>query len=154
PLPSGQITTSSAVLLALGLTAAGWSMAALSGLAAPGEGSTPAVIAGILVAAILLYDARLKRTPIGPIGMGACRFLNVLLGLTLAPEAMPWAARLHVAAAVGVYIVGVTWFARTEATQSNAGSLRGAALVILAGLLIALAVPVRVPPDTASSLYP
>ena len=36
--------------------------------------------------------------------------------------AVPWGLRLHLAAAVGVYIVGVTWLARTEARSTGAGS--------------------------------
>ena len=63
-----------------------------------------------------LYDRRLKGTLIAPLGMGACRFLNVLLGMSAAAE--PW-YEVHwlIAAAVGIYIAGVTWFARTEAEQ-------------------------------------
>ena len=74
----------------------------------------------LLVAAILLYDAWLKRTWLGPIAMGTCRFLNVLLGLTAADSySLPWAARVYLASVVGLYIVGVTWFARTEARLSS-----------------------------------
>ena len=40
----------------------------------------PGVVAALLATAILLYDAWLKRTPLGPLAMGACRMLNVLLG--------------------------------------------------------------------------
>src|SRR5947209_789907 len=158
PLPSGQVSTRIAFWLGLALMAVGWLSATASGQSPLGWmgviDGTPFVISAALIVAILLYDSWLKRTPFGPFGMGACRFLNVLLGMTLARGSMPWPTQLHVAAAVGVYIVGVTWFARTEATASNAQSLRGAALVMLAALGIALAVPVRVPPDTGSPLYP
>ena len=47
--------------------------------------------------------------------MGLCRFLNVLLGLTVAPPGF-WLAA-HLALVVGLYVVGVTWFARTEASR-------------------------------------
>ena len=43
---------------------------------------------------------------------------------------------------MGVYIVGVTWFARTEARVSNTTALTLAALVMLAGLPLALPLPV------------
>jgi 4-hydroxybenzoate polyprenyltransferase len=67
--------------------------------------------------------------------------LNVLMGLSLAPEGIAsWG--LVLAAAVGVYIAGVTWFARTEAQTSNQEVLKAAALVMGAGLLLALPVPV------------
>ena len=69
-------------------------------------------------AAVVLYDGLLKRTPFGPLGMGACRLLNVLLGMSLA--AGPWGLfHGQVALAVGTYITGVTWFARSEATESR-----------------------------------
>ena len=40
----------------------------------------------LLAACILAYDAGLKHTPLGPAFMGACRGLNLLLGMTHAPE--------------------------------------------------------------------
>jgi 4-hydroxybenzoate polyprenyltransferase len=46
--------------------------------------------------------------------------------------------------AVGIYIIGVTWFARTEAQISNRSALAGAAAVMTFGLLLALAAPVIV----------
>jgi 4-hydroxybenzoate polyprenyltransferase len=154
PLPSGQVSMRTSVIVALALTAVGLGAATLSGFVAAHRDWHGAAIGGILVVAIILYDARLKRTPVGPLAMGTCRFLNVLLGLTLAPETMPWELQLHVAAAVGVYIVGVTWFARTEAKVSEVSSLRAAALVMVGALVAVLAVPVRLEPDTASPLYP
>jgi hypothetical protein len=85
--------------------------------------------------------------------MGLCRFLNVLLGLSVAAGELPdWG--LHLAAAVGVYIVGVTWFARTEARTSKQSTLIAAAGVMLMGLVIALAVPTWFPPGTCSPLFP
>ena len=35
-------------------------------------------IASLLAVCILAYDGFLKKTPLGPLGMGACRFFNVL----------------------------------------------------------------------------
>ncbi len=40
------------------------------------------------------------------------------------------ALRIHLAGVVGIYIVGVTWFARTEEGQSNRRQLIAAACVI------------------------
>ena len=37
-----------------------------------------------------------------------------------AVQPLPWPVQLHLAAVVGIYIVGVTWFARTEAKVSSA----------------------------------
>ena len=124
----------------------------LRGWTAPGPA---AYIASLLVAAILIYDRWLKRTSIGPLGMGLCRFLNVMLGLSLsAYDEMPETVRFHLAITIGVYITGVTWFARTEAHTSKVQDLRGAALVMLLALFLALAVPTRLPPGTTSPLFP
>src|SRR5204862_4830591 len=87
-----------------------------------------------------LYDGMLKRTWMAPYLMGACRFLNLLLGLSVTGRALPaWGYLL--ALAIGVYIVGVTWFARTEARMSKRNTLLAAALVMAAGLFLGLAVP-------------
>jgi 4-hydroxybenzoate polyprenyltransferase len=73
--------------------------------------------------------------------MGTCRFLNVLLGLSVVPEVGVTVWGVTLALVVGIYITGVTWLARTEARLSSASALAGAAAVMLAGLLLALAVP-------------
>src|SRR5262249_8260952 len=94
------------------------------------------------------------RTWAGPLAMGACRFLNVLLGLTVAGAGFRWSARVYVAFVVGVYIVGVTWFARTEARVSSRTALTGAAAVMLTALVLALGAPVWVDAGTTSALFP
>ena len=125
------------------------------GSAASGWRPDGAILSGTLASAVIAYNARIKRTPFGPVGMAMCRFLNVLLGLTLADSAaVPWPTRVHVASVVGLYIVGVTWFARTEEKRSNPKVLRAAACVMFLALLMALAVPVRVPAGTSSFLFP
>lgn len=146
PIPSGLVWRKTAARLGTALLTAGV-------LFALGVSGASFWIALLLVSAILLYDGWLKQTPAGPLGMGACRFLNVLLGLTVLDGTLPrygW----HLAFVVGIYIVGVTWFARTEARQSKRRTLTGAALTMLAGLLLAVPVPTWVPPDTASPLFP
>jgi len=131
------------VLFGAALLATGIGCALLAGRRVSGWDRSSLYVACILAACILLYDGWLKRFWAGPLGMGACRFLNVLLGLSLAPNlGWPWGA--HLALVVGVYIVGVTWFARTEAQISNRSALAGAAGVMVVGLLLALAAPVIV----------
>jgi hypothetical protein len=159
PIPSGRVSRRQAGWLGAGLLAGGVLAAALAGwaLAWLVEGSRPLVPLGLalaLVATILLYDGLLKRTWAGPLAMGSCRFLNVLLGLSLSGTS-PGSQALHLAAVVGLYIVGVTWFARTEARQSSPEALAAAASVMLAALALALVVPgLRQPPQTTSWLFP
>jgi len=162
PLPSGRATPAAAVRLGIGLLAAGLALAFAAGWAGPASTSeeqhawrrAPLVVAGLLVLAILLYDGWLKRTWSGPLGMGACRFLNVLLGWQVAVDAdWRWSVGVHLAGVVGLYIVGVTWFARTEARTSNQTALRAAAAVMLAALVLALPLGARVPPDTTSWVF-
>jgi len=131
PLPSRRIGLATARALGWSLLAAG---VVLSLIAAPIVGQfRTAAVAIILALSIVLYDAWLKRTPLGPLGMGACRTLNVLLGMSVL--AGPWqTAHWLVAAAIGSYIVGVTWLARTEARRSNRLHLVGATLVMLLGI--------------------
>jgi len=148
PLPSGRVSTRTAVLIGTALLCVGWSCAAVTSRAG-------ALIGLLLVIAILLYDARIKRTAAAPIGMAFCRFLNVLLGLSLADSAaIPLATRLHLALTIGVYIIGVTWFARTEERRSDPKVLVRAAAVMVVAALLALAAATRVPPGTSSPLFP
>jgi 4-hydroxybenzoate polyprenyltransferase len=152
PLPSGKISPSAAFGLGAGLMAAGLACV----FQADFFRWHSLVVALFLVPLILLYDAWFKRTWLGPIAMGTCRLLNVLLGLSIAPgEVGAWG--IFLALAVGVYITGVTWFARTEAQMSKQNALAGAAAVMLAGLALGLAVPALAgdtAPFSTSPLFP
>ncbi len=161
PLPSGRIARKTAGYFGAGLLAAGLAFAVLAGfVGTSGDGTawvgfraTAGILAGVLVLAILLYDAWLKRTWAGPIGMGLCRFLNVLLGFcaTFSPN---WLVAFHMAAVMGFYVAGITWFARTEARTSNRTMLILAGLLMLAGILLALPLPLHVAEGGSSVLFP
>jgi 4-hydroxybenzoate polyprenyltransferase len=152
PLPSGRIQRSTAGRLGKALLGIGWLLAVAAG-ACRGEWNwIPAVIAAVLVAAILLYDAWLKRTWAGPIAMGTCRFLNVLLGLCIAGS-LTWTS-VHLALVVGIYIVGVTWFARKEAAVNNPAILAAAAATMLAALVLGLMLPAQLPLGVGSPMFP
>jgi len=145
PLPAGQITLTSARRLGYGLLTIGLAFGWLAGFL-PGEATSQpwrsGLVASLLAAAILAYDAVLKQTPLGPLGMGACRLLNVLLGMSAAPLATGglWAgygaAELGVASGMGVYIVGVTWFSRSEAGTSRSVLLVAAMVVMTLGVVL------------------
>ncbi len=150
PIPSGSISRSQAAALGWGMLAVGVVLAWLAGFLTGGEQGAaspwrPGVVATILAACIVAYDAVMKRTPVGPIFMGACRFFNILLGMSaagyVASGGPVWLLRyeygqLLIAGGVGVYISGVTWFARTEAKESNRGQLAGGLAVMVAGLVM------------------
>jgi 4-hydroxybenzoate polyprenyltransferase len=141
PLPSYRVQKSTAARLGLALLAVGVGFAVLAGFRGDGWRVGPTVVTIQLVASILLYDAWLKRTFLGPVGMGLCRFYNVLLGLTVVPNGIPWWGFV-LALVVGIYIVGVTWFARKEARVSKQLELSAAMLLMLAALPLALFLPV------------
>ena len=138
PIPSGRVPLRAARRLGWGLLALGVALAVGAGLVA---GSIrPGMVAGLLAGCVAAYDGLLKRTPLGPIAMGACRMLNVLLGMSVRPRF--WhAEHWLVATAIGTYIVGVTWFARCEARRSRRWPLALATLVILAGMGLLVLLP-------------
>ena len=140
PLPSGRVRKGTAVVLGTLLFLGGVALAGAAGVIGHAEWNhEPLVFALGIVAGVLIYDGGAKRTPFGPIAMAACRFLNVLFGLSLIPEAaLDVEYRVWLAAIVGVYIVGVTWFARTEEGRSRPRALAPAAGVIALSLLLAL----------------
>ena len=140
PIPSGRVTLRAARILGGGLLLAGVVLAGAAGVQS-------ALVAGLLVACILGYDGYLKSTVAGPVAMGACRFLNVMLGASAAGAAGAvdaWGTvwrlpQLHVAAGLGVYIIGVTWFARDEAASSRRSQLAMATSVVNLGLALLVA---------------
>lgn len=145
PIPSGRVTLQSAGWLGSVLVAGGLVSSLVPGLQTGRWQSFG--VAALLGACVLLYDAWLKRTPLGPVGMGLCRFLNVLLGMSAGVDLTAMLAKgqewqLHLAGVVGLYIVGVTWFARTEAVESRRGALIAAAVVMLAAVVLALELPI------------
>lgn len=132
PIPSGRASRRSAALFGGALFAIGITAAFLAGK-----------ISGLLAVAIsalaLLYDSWGKhRALLGPINMGACRGLNLLLGVSASPAVLrdqwplmwiPW-----------VYIASVTLLSRGEVHGGRrsrvlvAIGLIGAALTAVASL--------------------
>lgn len=130
PIPSGRVSLKAAVGLSAGLIIGGLVAAAFVGL-------TSLIVAGLIVVAVLAYDGSLKKTPVGPVSMGSCRFLNVLLGASagMTLSGLFAAPQIWVALSLGVYIAGLTWFARNEAGVSHRTQLIPAMVVINTGLI-------------------
>lgn len=145
PLPSGQIPLGWATWLGYELLVVGVALGWLAGYLYPEDIGIPwraGAIAGVLSLCVVGYDAILKKTFLGPLAMGACRFFNVLLGMSIASETNGQAlltfdsSEIMVAGGIGVYIIGVTWFARTEAKVSNRAHLFGGTVLMVAGFLL------------------
>ena len=142
PLPSGRVSRKTATLLGFVMLFGGVILGYVASALA--KDARCGIVAALLAAAVVGYDRFLKRTPLGPLSMGFCRSLNVLLGMSTAVAADPqtgdfisaaW-THLHflVAVGVGVYIVGVTWFARKEAEMSKPVQLALGTLVMWGGM--------------------
>ena len=151
PIPSGRVARSFAGGMgAMGLVV-GPLLAGLSG------SSTSLIVAGVLAAVILAYDAGLKRTVLGPVVMGACRGLNLLLGLTHT-QALGGPVIWLAAAMYGLFVCGITWISRSETESGRTGNLLvGLTLQDLAviGLMAAAIQPGKYPnPQPGRPLIP
>lgn len=141
PLPSGAVgTRAAAAALAAALLAA-LVAAALASPAALGVGTA-------LAAAITTYNLRAKRHGFwGPLNMGSCRGLNLLLGAAaLGSHALAQPAVLLSAAGLTLYVAAVTRIARRETQTQRLGWARLAPLAILVVWL-----PLATAPALASS---
>lgn len=161
PLPSGRIALASARRLGCGLLVAGVACGWVAGCVADAPSWRAGVTATLLAGCVLLYDGGLKLLVIGPLGMGACRFWNVLLGMSTGPA---WAdglsllgfgpPQLVAAGGIGLYIVGVTWFARREETTSHRWALAAACVVLAAGVAVLGLLPTLLPASDAGRYLP
>ena len=153
PIPSGRIRLARARQLGWALllagTATGWATSWFA------RDLRPGAVASVLAVCVVLYDGRLKNTAFGPIVMGSCRSLNVLLGMSLGPmdgDASWGSAHGLIALSIGIYIAGVTWFARREAQSTGRWPLALSTVVMLCGILALVLLPkhvdrLAVPPD-------
>ena len=133
PIPSGRVTPGFALSLAAGLSVGGLVLAGLAG------GRRALAVAVPLAGAVWSYDLAVKGTPAGPLGMAACRSLDVLLGATGAGG--PLRRAVPAAAVVGAHTAVVTTVSRREAQGAGPGLARGAlvATTAVTGAAAALA---------------
>jgi len=146
PIPSGQISLAWARWLGFEFLAVGVILGWCAGFI---DGPVPypwrsGAVATCLAACVVLYDGVLKNTFVAPLAMGACRFFNVLLGMSLGAVALDGSvdvagftvSHMMVAGGIALYITGVTWFARTEAKTSNRLVLTWGTLLMAAGIAL------------------
>jgi len=117
PIPSGRILRATAFRVGFVLLLSGVALACLVSWQL--QNRTSAMVAVLLAFAIVAYDAKLKTTELGPSAMGICRYLNVLLGASIATDLWTVPVAWIYAAAVGMYTLGLTLFARSENEPSK-----------------------------------
>lgn len=124
PLPSGEVPVWLAASLACVLCVAG---VLLAEEVSPDSGR----VAIALLAAMVGYDAFLKKTQVGPWAMGLCRGFNLALGLSVVPV-QPFG----LLAIIGytVYIAGVTYISRQETKTGETRGLAAGFRYIVCGL--------------------
>jgi 4-hydroxybenzoate polyprenyltransferase len=129
PIPSGRVSAGAAAALGAGLLAAGV-------MAAAAANRSAGVVAGATAACVLVYDAWGKRQGwLGPVNMGMCRGLNLLLGISAAPAML--SAAWPLALLPLVYITAVTAVSRGE-VHGGRREVAGFALLSLSLVLVAL----------------
>ena len=127
PLPSGRVSRKLATGLGIAFLLLGLGFAAFGG-------TRSLIVAVVLSGCVVAYDAGWKRIWLGPEAMGACRSLNLLLGMTLVPTLggpVGWLA----AGVFGLFVVGVTWISRNEMNPGVAPTLRGGLAVQLFSIM-------------------
>jgi 4-hydroxybenzoate polyprenyltransferase len=130
PIPSGRIRPIEAAITGYSLLGIGIFLGCI--------GSLPAgIIAAGIAGCVIIYDAWAKRyVGMGPVVMGLCRGLNLLLGLSLAPAAL--AERWLLALLPISYIAAITMMSAGEVSGGNRKSIVAASAVsITVGIAIA-----------------
>jgi len=139
PIPRGLVPVRSAAILGALLLLLGIGLAFV-------VNNLSGAIAIVLALTILLYDALTKQfTFVGPLNMGLCRGLNLILGMSIAGHVDHYIYALIPV----VYIFAVTMISRGEVHAGNKKHL------LWAGLLYALVVfaVLMILPDKPESLY-
>lgn len=133
PIPSGMVSKSAAIALGSALLAVGIGASFLV------NGTAGLLAVGIAVAS-LVYDRFGKHNNLlGPLNMGLCRGLNLLLGVSILPDqVMPWA---WVGLVPIAYIAAITMISRGEVHGGSSTTLRAAGLLyaLVIGCVAALA---------------
>ncbi|MDQ8179997.1 UbiA family prenyltransferase [Pelagicoccus sp. SDUM812005] len=120
PIPSGQISAPAVRNIAAALLALGFAAIAWTGLLND-PGLTrwlPAAFAAGVVASVVLYDSNHKGNPIAPIFMAACRALLYLAVASAFANGID-TNNLIATGTIFVFVLGITFLARTEATTNE-----------------------------------
>ncbi len=124
PLVRGLIAVGAARKAGWALLLAGVALAGLSAYLLPATGSAAPdwIVAGTataLAVVIVAYDSWLKATPLGPLLMGMCRGLNLLVGVSLGAcvdwhAELDWSSIILATSGLLLFVTGITLAARRE----------------------------------------
>lgn len=133
PIPSGRIHPTTAALLGALLLVTGVTLARAAN-------PTAGLVGTAVALAVLLYDAAAKRHAfLGPLTMGLCRGLNLLLGVAIVPTAV--ASLWPLAGLAVVYIAAVTMVSRGEVGGGRRPVALAATALISLVVLVLLLLP-------------
>ncbi|HRE50497.1 MAG TPA: UbiA-like protein EboC [Flavitalea sp.] len=132
PIPSGLISKRAAMVFGAALLLLGILAASL--VHEPGPFSLSGLLAIGIALASLVYDKWSKHHSfLGPLNMGICRGLNLLLGMSIAPQVLEqygWISIVPV-----IYVAAITMISRGEVHGGKQTTLYGAALLYAAVIL-------------------
>ena len=126
PIPSGLISRAEATTLGLSLLVAGVVFAFLASVLS-------GTLALVIALAALIYDRWAKHDSVlGPLNMGVCRGLNLLLGISIIPASV--ADHWYLAIVPITYIAAITMISRGEVHGGKKITIYGAAVLYLAAM--------------------
>ena len=129
PIPSGAVSPRAAAMVGGALLFGGIAVARGAGARWTG----PA-----LAAMVVAYDFQLKHSAtFGPIAMGACRSLSLLMGVESASDVHARGGGGEAALLLGAYVAGLTLLARSETGTARHAELQGGAALAGAALVAA-----------------
>ena len=133
PIPSGIVSKGQAMALGAALLVLGIGASFM-------VNETAGLLASAIAVASLVYDRFGKHNNLlGPLNMGLCRGLNLLLGVSILPDqVMPW---VWVGLVPIAYIAAITMISRGEVHGGSSTTLRAAGLLyaLVIGCVAALA---------------
>ncbi len=127
PIPAGKISRPTVGGLAFLWFVLGFACLAPLGWSAAG-------FSLVLIAAVVAYDFRHKGVVWAPALMGFCRFLLYFLAPSISPGRVGWTVVGTDAAALGLYVAGITYLARGESRPGK--RVRWAVLLLLAPVVL------------------
>ncbi len=167
PLAAGKISPAVANHVATAMLMLGLLVLSIVVVLAKGDSEFMVYSLGcycLLWLSIRLYNSKLKATLLGPLLMGLCRALNILV-VGYAMLGVYWEKEFSTvvefpdtmvayAVAMGVYICGITVYASREEQSSNQGALALGIILELAGLVVIGCLPMWTPGRPVSWYFP